>query len=147
METAMPSRQGHRLIQLGMSLYLFALLLGVALPNFALPRLALSAHLLALMQGTFLMVLGLLWERLRLSPHVLGVAFWLAVYGGLAPLTANLLGAVWRAGNTLLPIAAGGAQGSSVQEGVIVALLRTGGASLIAVSVLILWGLRRGKTG
>jgi hydroxylaminobenzene mutase len=128
-----------------MSLFLFALLLGVALPSFAVPRLALSAHLLALMQGTFLMVLGLLWDRLRLSPTALRVAFWLAVYGCLAPLIANVLGAVWGAGNTLLPIAAGAARGSRLQEGVVVVLLRTGGAALIAVSGLILWGLRRAK--
>lgn len=136
------STHGHRLLQIGMSLFLGALFIGVALPRFAVPRLALSAHLLGLMQGLFLMVIGLLWGRLRLSPTALRITFWLAVYGSLAPLTANLLAAGWGAGNTLLPIAAGQAQGSIFQERVIVTLLRTGGAVLIAVSGLILWGLR-----
>ena len=53
-----------------------------------------------------------------------------------------LLAAIWGAGNTLLPIAAGPAHGSALQERIIAVTLRTGGASLIAVAILILWGLR-----
>jgi hypothetical protein len=57
-------------------------------------------------------------------------------------LTANLLAAIWGAGNTLLPIAAGQAHGNALQERIITILLRTGGASLIAAAILVLWGLR-----
>lgn len=60
-------RQGHRLLQAGMLLFLFALLVGLVVPTFAMPRLGLSTHLLGIMQGVFLMVLGLLWPRLRVS--------------------------------------------------------------------------------
>jgi hypothetical protein len=49
------------------------------------------------MQGLFLAVTGLLWPRLKLAPAVMRLAFWLAVYGCLAPLTANLLAAMWAA--------------------------------------------------
>jgi (hydroxyamino)benzene mutase len=137
-----PDRQGHRLVQVGAALFLFALLLGVVIPYLALPRVGLSTHLGALMQGTFLMAAGLLWERLTLSAAPRRAAFWLTLYGCLAPTTANLLAAVWRAGNTLLPLAAGAARGSPLQETIIAGLLRTGGASLIVAVVLILWGLR-----
>jgi hydroxylaminobenzene mutase len=136
------NRQGHRLLQLGMLLFLFALFVGLALPMFAVPRLGLSAHLLALMQGLFLAVAGLLWPRLRLSPAASRAGFWLAAYGCLASLAANVLAAVWGAGNTLLPMAAGQAHGTPFREGVIVAGLRTGGTALIAASIVILWGLR-----
>ena len=44
-------QEGHRLLQIGMLLFLFALLVGVGIPQFAVPRLALSAHLLGIMQG------------------------------------------------------------------------------------------------
>ena len=54
------SRQGHRLLQLGMLVFLIALLVGLAVPKFAVPRLGLSAHLIGIMQGLFLMVSGLL---------------------------------------------------------------------------------------
>ena len=58
-------RQGHRLLQAGILLFLFALLVGLAVPKFAVPRLGLSAHLLGITQGIFLMVTGVLWPKLR----------------------------------------------------------------------------------
>jgi hydroxylaminobenzene mutase len=135
-------RRGHRLLQLGILLFLFALLVGLAVPRFAVPRLALSVHLLGIMQGLFLVVLGLLWPRLAFTPRVSTIAFWLAVYGCFVAWTANLLGAIWGAGNTIVPIAAGQARGSDLQEGVINVLLRTAAAALIATAVVVLWGLR-----
>jgi hydroxylaminobenzene mutase len=142
MTTSVTSKQGHRLLQIGMFLFLAALLVGLAVPRFAVPRLGLSSHLLGLTQGLFLMLAGLFWERLRLPPGVFRAAFGLTLYGCFAPLTANLLAATWGAGRTLLPIAAGQAQGNPLQERIITILLRTGGASLIAAAILILWGLR-----
>jgi hydroxylaminobenzene mutase len=134
--------QEHLLLQLGTLLFLFALLVGFFVPKFAVPRLGLSAHLLGLMQGMFLILVGLLWPRLKLTPALFRVGFWLAVYGCFAAWTANLLAAVWGAGNTMLPIAAGQARGRVFQEGIIAVALRTAAASLIAVLILILWGLR-----
>lgn len=57
-------------------------------------------------------------------------------------VAANFLGALWGAGNTLLPLAAAAAHGSSAQEGFIVVLLRSSAPSLIAALVLLLWGTR-----
>ena len=135
-------RQAHRLLQLGILLFLLGLLVGIAVPRFAVPRLALSVHLLGLMQGLFLLILGLLWPRLKFMPRLSTIAFWLAVYGCLGAWTANLLGAIWGAGNTIVPIAAGSARGSDLQEGIINVLLRTAAVSLIATAVLVFWGLR-----
>lgn len=137
-------REAQRLLQLGILLFLLALLVGIAVPRFAVPRLALSVHLLGIMQGLFLSVLGLLWARLKFTPRQSTIVFWLAVYGCLGAWTANLLGAIWGAGNTIVPIAAGSARGSDVQEGIINLLLRTAAVSLIATAVLVLWGLRAG---
>jgi hydroxylaminobenzene mutase len=136
------TRQGHRLVQVGMALFLCALLVGLVVPRFAVPRIGLSVHLLGIMQGLFLMVTGLLWPKLRLLPAMSRVTFWLAVYGCLAAWAANLVAGAWGAGNTLLPMAAGQAHGSAFQETIIAVALRTGGASLIAAATLILWGLR-----
>lgn len=135
-------RQGSRLLQLGILLFLFALLVGLVVPHFAVPRLGLSAHLLGIMQGLFLMVAGMLWPKLKLTSAMSRVGFWLAVYGCFAAWTANVLAGVWGAGNSMLPIAAGQARGNMLQEGIIAIGLRTAAASLIAVSILILWGLR-----
>ena len=130
-----------------MALFLGALLVGLLIPLFRVPRLGLSTHLLALTQGLFLMIAGLFWGRLQLGAGGRRVAFWLVLYGCLAPLLANLLAAIWGAGNLLLPIAAGAAHGSPAQEAVIAGLLRTGGAGLIAAAALLLWGLRLARRG
>jgi hydroxylaminobenzene mutase len=137
-----PLRQGHRLVQLGILLFLFALLVGLAVPTFAVPRLGLSTHLLGIMQGTFLMVTGLVWPRLRLTRVTARIAFFLGVYGCFAAWTANLLAAIWGAGNSMLPIAAGPAHGSSIQEAIIAIALRSAAVALVALAMLILWGLR-----
>jgi hydroxylaminobenzene mutase len=138
---------GHRLIQLGVLLFLIGLLVGLAVPLFAVPRLALSVHLLGLMQGLFLAVAGILWPRLTFTRATEAAAFWLLVYGCIAAWTSNLLGAIWGAGNTIVPIAAGAARGSDVQELVIVVGLRSGGLALIVGTALLLWGLRGAEKG
>lgn len=135
-------RDGHRLLQAGATLFLLALLVGLAIPKFTLPRLALSTHLLGIMQGTFLLVVGLLWPRLRLTRRLSRVGCVLAVYGCVAAWVANLVGAIWGAGSTMVPMAAGGALGSPLQEGSIRTLLASAAVSLISTTLLILWGLR-----
>ena len=148
MDTLDPSsRQGHRLLQAGMLLFLLALLVGIAVPAFAVPRLGLSTHLLGIMQGLFLMVAGLLWPRLRLTRALSRAGFALAIYGCLAAWTANLLAAILGAGNSMLPMAAGQAHGSALQEGLISILLRSAAVALIATALLMLWGLRGTGTG
>ena len=135
-------RDGHRLLQVGGLLFLLGLLVGLGVPGFTVPRLGLSTHLLGIMQGTFLMVGGLLWPKLRFTRSASRLGHGLAIYGCLAAWTANLLGAVWGAGHSMLPLAAGGARGSSFQEGAIRVLLVSAALSLITVAILILWGLR-----
>lgn len=136
------SHQGQRLLQSGILLFLFALLVGLAVSRFPVPRLGLSAHLLGIMQGIFLMVIGVLWPKLRLRPMMLRVGAWLAVYGCFAAWSANVLAGLWGAGNTMLPMAAGAARGSALQEIIIATGLRSAALALIAVAILILWGLR-----
>jgi hydroxylaminobenzene mutase len=131
----------------GIAVFLLSLLIGLAIPAFAVPRLGLSAHLVGIMQGLFLMVMGLIWPRLQLSTAVSRVGVWLAVYGCFAPLIANMLAGIWGAGHTMLPMAAGQARGSALQESMIAVGLRTGGASLIALCIMVLWGLRPPAVG
>jgi hydroxylaminobenzene mutase len=135
-------RHGHRLLRLGIFLFLLGLLVGLAVPRFAVPRLGLSTHLLGIMQGIFLMVMGLLWPKLRFRRMTSRIGVVLAVYGCVAALTANFAAAVWGAGNGMLPIAAGESRGSGLQEVIIAIGLRSAGVSLITFAALVLWGLR-----
>jgi hydroxylaminobenzene mutase len=130
-------RDGHRLLQAGGLLFLLGLFVGLGIQRFTAPRLALSTHLLGIMQGT-----GQLWPKLRLARSTSRTGSAVAIYGCLAAWTANLLGAVWGAGNTMLPLAAGAAHGSPFQEGAIRALLASAALSLVTAAMLILWGLR-----
>ena len=136
------AQDGRRLLRIGIVLFLLALLVGLAVPRFAVPRLGLSTHLLGLMQGTFLLVAGSLWPKLRLTRAVSRAGTYLATYGCIAAWTANLSGALWGAGNSMLPIAAGQARGSVVQERIIAGGLVTAAVSLIAMAMIMLWGLR-----
>ncbi len=135
------SRQANRLLQVSILLFLCALLVGLAIPRFTLPRVGLSVHLLGIAQSLFLLGLGLLWPRLRLGPRLSGAGFWLALYGCFAAWTANLLAGVWGAGGNLLPLAAGSTRGTPLQETLIALQLRTAAVSLILGVVIVLWGL------
>jgi len=143
METSdSPTRDGRLLLRVGILLFLLALFVGLAIPRFTVPRLGLATHLVGLMQGTFLLAVGLLWPKLKLSRAQSLVGSYLTVYGCVGAWTANLLAALWGAGNTMMPIAAGEARGSVLQEGIIATGLVTAALSLIAAAILILWGLR-----
>ena len=137
------SIQSQRLLQAGVALFLLAVLVGLAIPYFTVPRLALSTHLVGMLQGIFLVVVGFLWGRLNLTPSQLRLVYWLVLYQAVAASVSNLLAAAWGAGNSIIPIAAGAARGSTAQEAVINIGLRSAGAALIVTLLLILWGLRR----
>jgi (hydroxyamino)benzene mutase len=138
-----PSLQAHWLLRAGIGLVLAAAFLGLAIPHFTVPRLALSAHVIALLQGIFLIVAGLQWSRLELTTVQARAAFWLLIYQAIAAPLTNLLAGAWGAGNSVLPLAAGLARGGSSQEVVINFGLRSAGAALIVGLLLMLWGLRR----
>ena len=137
----MRSRRSHRLLQLGVLLFLFGLLTGFAIPMLENPRMGLSSHLEGVLNGIFLVVLGLLWPRLRLGRAASASAFWLALFGTFANWAATLLAAAWGAGRTM-PIAAGSHQGTAAQETLIMVLLFSLSAAMVAECGLVLWGLR-----
>jgi hydroxylaminobenzene mutase len=138
---------GHRLLRAGALLFLAALLVGLVVSRFSIPRLGLSAHLLGVMQGLFLLVLGVLWPRLKLAPMTSLLGSWLAIYGCVAAWIANVLAGYWGAGSSMLPNTAGTATGSAAQELVITLALRSGAIALIVTVLLLLWGLRSPATG
>lgn len=133
--------RGHRLLQLGTVLFLLGLLVGLAVPQLANPRMALASHLEGVMNGIFLLVLGLVWPRLALGERGARATFGLAVYAGFANWATTLLAATWGAG-ARMPFAAGKHRGSVAQEVVIDALLVSLSVAIVAVCVLVLWGLR-----
>ncbi len=106
----------------------------------------LASHLEGILNGLFLVVLGLAWPRLRLPGRASAAVFGLAVYGGFANWAATLLAAAGGAG-AAMPIAAAGREGTVVQETVVLALLLSLSAAMLGACTLALWGLRRALAG
>jgi hydroxylaminobenzene mutase len=135
-------RQGRLLLQAGVGLLIFASLEGFAIPFLGSPRLGLSAHTLSGLQSVLLLALGLVWPQLALGSSASRAAFWLLIYSTFAILAAYVLAAVWGAGNETMPLAAGPARGSSLQETAIRVVAHSSAPTGLTSFVLILWGLR-----
>jgi hydroxylaminobenzene mutase len=141
MENDPQTKQANRLIFLGLLLFLLGLTVGLFVQNMKNPRMALSAHLEGVMNGMFLMVLGLIWKRLLLSTILLNATFWLAVYGTFANLIAVIIAAITGIGK-MMPIA-GGQEGAEITDGLISFLLISLALSMLAVCIITLIGFYR----
>ena len=141
MEENTQSQQANKLIFWGLFLFLCGLLAGLFVQNMANPRMALSAHLEGVMNGMFLVLLGLIWKRLILSKTLLKATFWLVVYGTFANLIAVIIAALTGFGK-MIPIA-GGQEGSKAVEMLISFLLMSLALCMLAVCIIVLIGFYR----
>jgi hydroxylaminobenzene mutase len=98
------------------------------------------------LSGVLLIAIGLVSPRLHLGIGASRFAFWLLIYSSLAIVAAYLLGAIWGAGNSTMPLAAGVARGSDFQEAVIRIVAYSSAPTGIVSFALVLWGLRIGDT-
>jgi hydroxylaminobenzene mutase len=133
----------RRLLWHGMALFLIGLLTGLAQQHFANIRMALTAHLEGVMNGTFLLAVGAIWSEVRLSSRASAVTYWALLsgtYGNWAVTTiAAIFGTV-----ALSPVtSAGRAAAAQWQEVLVTAGFISVGLAIILASALLLWGLRR----
>jgi len=135
-------RQAHRLLQLGIALLLFTSFEGFAVPYLAAPHLGRSVHTLSGLSAILMVALGLVWSRLELGVGSSRIAFWFLVNSDLATILAFVLAALWGAGSSTMPLAAGPAHGSAIQEGLIAAVIYSAAPTGIVSFGLMLWGLR-----
>lgn len=138
MPTTAQAHQANRLIFLGLILFGLGLTVGLVVHNMTNPRMALSAHLEGIMNGIFLMVLGVIWTRLILSSVWLRIAFWLTVYGTFANLVAVVAAAITGYGK-MMPIA-GGKEGAVLIDHFIAFLLVSLSLCMLAICVIVLAG-------
>jgi (hydroxyamino)benzene mutase len=129
------------LFTLGLVLFLLGLLTGFAVPALKNPRMALSSHVEAVLNGMFLVLLGLLWPHIDL-PRAWGVtAAALVVYSAYANWLAALLAAAWGAGRKFAPIAAGDHAASPAKERFVSFLLVSLSVSIVVGVVIVIVGL------
>jgi hydroxylaminobenzene mutase len=138
MTESLKSNQSNQLIFLGLLLFLLGLISGLFVHNMTNPRMGLSAHLEGVMNGMFLIVLGLIWHRLHLSRTFFKITFWLVAFGTFANIAAVIIAAISGAGK-MMPIA-GGMEGAPFIEGVISFLLVALSFAMLATLFLVLWG-------
>jgi len=132
----------RRMIWHGMFLFLLGLLTGLVEQKFANVRMGLAAHLEGVMNGTFLIALGAVWNEVRLSPKWKATAFWGALYGTYANWAVTTLAAVFGTG-AMSPISAPGRTAAAWQERVVTIGFLSVGIVIIATAVLVLIGLSR----
>jgi len=144
---ALLSRQGQRLLQLGIIFIFYASLGGFAIPFLASPRIGLSVHTLSALQGVFFLAVGLLWPKLKLGIAASWIAFWLFIYGAASILVAYTIAAIWGVGNETIVLAGelphGLSHGTAFQETLIKALAYSSAPTGLGSFALVLWGLRQ----
>jgi len=138
--------QSNRLIYLGVFLFLLGLIIGLFVPLFGNPRMGVSSHIEGVLNGMFLVILGLIWQRIDLSHRWLKITFWLAVYGTFANCLGILIAAIFNGGK-MLNILANGQEGAPWVEGVVGFSLISLSIAMIIVSVALLIGLQRNRDG
>jgi hydroxylaminobenzene mutase len=136
------ARQGHRLIQIGVALFLFTSFEGFAVPYFAVPNLGRSVHTLSGFTGVLLIALGIVWPRLTLDTGAARIAFAFLIYSAFATIAGFVLAALWGAGSSIIPLAAGSARGTPLQESLINVVMYSAAPTGITAFALILFGLR-----
>lgn len=90
----------------------------------------------------FLIVLGLIWNKVDLSNKWLKITFWSAVYGAFTNCFGILIAAIFNAGK-MLGIAANGQEGTPVVEGIVTFSLISLSIAMLLVCITVLIGLRR----
>ena len=124
---------------MGILLFFLGLVVGLLIPLMINHRMGLTTHLEGILNGIFLAVLGLIWNRLELSAIWLKVTFWLALYGSFANFFATLIAAITGSGK-LMPLA-GGQGGQTIMDAVISFMLISLSIAMLFMCVIILTGL------
>jgi (hydroxyamino)benzene mutase len=135
----------RRLMWHGVFLFLLGLVTGTQERRFTNMRMAISAHLEGVMNGTFLIALGAIWGHVELPPRVEQAARWTALYGTYGNWLFTTLGAAFgtAAAN---PILSEGHHGKPWQEKVAGLGFRSMRHSILVAVLLVLWGLSRRRS-
>jgi hydroxylaminobenzene mutase len=136
META-----DRKLMRHGAFLFLIGLVTGLQERRFTNMRMALSAHLEGVMNGTFLIALGAVWGHVTLPRPLARIARWTALYGTYGNWLFTALGAAMgtAAAN---PILSQGHRGKPWQERLAGTGFRSIAYAILVSVVLIVIGLR-----
>lgn len=126
----------------GALLILLGLVLGVVIPVFTNPRMALSAHQQGIIAGILLLVFGLAWKHTALVGRRARFTECVLIVGAYTIWSGTLLGAVFGTSRAT-PIAGAGFVGARWHEIVVSLILLLGSAASLMGTASVLLGLRR----
>ncbi|WP_406816964.1 hydrogenase [Mycobacterium sp. M23085] len=129
------------LFTLGLVLFLLGLVTGFPVLALKNRRMALSSHLEGVLNGMFLVLIGLLWPHVHLPGPWAVAAVALIVYAAYANWLATLLAAAWGAGRRLAPIAAGDHEASAAKERIVSFLLLSLAVAIVVGVCIVIVGL------
>ena len=136
---------GRSMIWHCLFLFLLGLLTGFVIPALRSPRLGLSAHMEALLNGMFLVLVGgIVWKELKLPDRTAMAVFWMLLFAAYANWVFCFLAAVFGA-SEILSIAGVGYSATAWQEQLVKVGLGLGALSILLASILVLYGLRGGQ--
>ena len=128
----------------GAVLVLVGLVAGAAIPLMSTARLGLSAHVAGVQGGMLVVIVGLAWNNLKLSPSLASVTFHGTLFSNYVLYAGLQLAALWGASRSM-PIAGVGTSGTATQETVVELLLLAGAVGALVSMGLFAWGLVPGR--
>lgn len=138
----METQISRKLKMLGMVLFLLGLLSGFAIMGLKNPRMGLAAHLEGVMNGTFLVLTGIIWNDLLLSEKAQKIALFTLLYGTFANWFFTLLSAICGT-SKMTPLSGAGFSGSGMQENIVSAGLISIGLTMVISLILLVYGLHK----
>jgi len=137
----MEAHHSRRLKMLGMLLFLLGLLTGFVIMQMKNSRMGLAAHLEGVMNGTFLVVAGFVWDELKISDALRKILFGTLIYGTFINWFSTLLSALLGTSQTT-PIAGAGYTGTALHENLVSFGLATVGLTMVFSLAVMVYGLR-----
>jgi (hydroxyamino)benzene mutase len=131
----------RRLKMLGMLLFLLGLITGFLMMNIKNPKMGLAAHMEGVMNGTFLIAVGLIWNELKLNNNLKTAAYRTLIYATFVNWFVTLLSAYFGT-SKMTPISGQGFVGTDLQENIVRVGYITVGITMLFSVIIMTYGLR-----
>lgn len=134
----------RRLVRHGLLLFLLGLITGFVVPSMANPRAGLAGHLEGVMNGMFLVIVGLAWSELRLSNRVGRAVSFLLLFGTYANWAATTASGILGTSKGT-PIAGAGFQAGALAEHGVYGMLVLVGLTMTVACIGLVAGAWRAE--
>lgn len=134
----------HRLLRHGVVLFTLGILTQFVIYFVINPRMAQSAHTVALMSGMFLILLGFLWDEMDLPRPMHAAAYWLFLYSTYSSWASMFIASIFGTSRNT-PFASQGVTGAATSKENIADLAYLSFFVTIVLTCLVaVWGVHRG---